>query len=108
MRTLEATLRSARYSDTDFVPIYWDTETTGFRTHIWWRSSTHRIVQIGAHTTAEFGGRELELRLTPWPVEMTPGAEAATGMSTRAVFDHALPMQVRGAGRVQCGRSWCR
>ena len=95
VRGVEATIARARYSSTDFVPIFWDTETTGLQSHVWWRPLSQRIVQIGAHTSAEFGGRELELRLNPWPVPMTYGSASATGMSTSDVFAHQLPMQVR-------------
>jgi hypothetical protein len=95
IRALEVTLRRARYAERATVLIYWDTETTTFAPDIWWRNNTSRIVQIAAHTTAEFGGRELELRANPWPSVMEEGATRATGMSTEDVHAHELPPQVR-------------
>ena len=95
VRQLESDLQSATYAPGAFVPIYWDTETTGLGAHKWWTQRCSRIVQVAAHTGAAHGGREFEVRINPWPVQMEAGAAFATGMSNSDVWQHGVPPQVR-------------
>jgi hypothetical protein len=94
IESLEGLLRGARGRYTSTVPIFWDTETTGLAKGSWWQSRGNRIFEIAAHTTKEFGGHELSVKVNPWPVQMDYRAEKVTGMSTEAVWGHALPLQV--------------
>ena len=94
---VEQLLASAEYDSSAIVPIFWDTETTGLASYQWFARDSSRIVQIAAVADEAAGQREFEVKCNPWPVQMSPGAAAATGLSTPRVFGHALPPQVRPA-----------
>jgi hypothetical protein len=98
VRHIEQLLRSAAYKPGHFVPIFWDTETTGLGSNMWWLANGSRVVQVGAHTLPEHGGQDIKLRVNPWPVPMSQEAAATTGMSTDDVWKHPLPPQVRTVG----------
>lgn len=104
---LEADLRAATYTPGAFVPIYWDTETTGLGAHKWWTHRCSRIVQVAAHTAEAHGGAELELRINPWPVQMEAGAAFATGMSNGDVWRHDVPPQARRTSLPACAACSC-
>ena len=88
---LEARLRATRYDAGSCVPVYWDTESTGLGSVLWWTPQRHRVVQIAA-TAA---GAEFKIDINPYPVAMSGGAAETTGMSTAAVWAHTVPPQVR-------------
>ena len=90
---VEAKLKAHTYSDS-YVPIFWDTETTGLLRGQWWLGHTSRITQVALVTQPEAGGRELELRCSPWPVPVSAEAARVTGISTAAAWRAPMPMQV--------------
>jgi hypothetical protein len=110
VQQIEESLRCASYTLDTFVPVFWDTETTGLMGKTWW-SNADRIVQIASHTLDAHGGRNLELRVNPWPKPMSPGAQNATGLSTEDVWAHPLPPQVKMpvlyAAETYCGIASC-
>lgn len=91
---VEQLLAKASYSDNAVVPIFWDTETTGLASYRWFVRNSSRIVQIAAVADGAAGLQEFEIKSNPWPVEMSPGASVATGLTTAQVFAHELPPQV--------------
>ena len=91
---VERRIQAATYDADRLVPIFWDTETTGYLSLEWWDAKASRIVQLGALTDRNHGSFEFKRDINPYPVAMSPGAAETTHLSTQQVWSSHICPQV--------------
>lgn len=94
IRNVEERLQAAEYDTNRVLPIFWDTETTGYAGIGWWEPRTSRIVQLGALTDSTNGSLQFKRDVNPFPVAMSKGSSIATNLTTQQVWGNETCPQV--------------